>query len=268
MNSIEHSDESGTWVLAATGFTTPIEDAGPKVIKTCVCPELGYWCAEYITEEMKKNLSTPQGIKLKALVSEAFSPIAMAQSLSWWQKPLITMQPGLIPALMAKKQANAMLYWKSLVGYRCIWDHKPYLEKKLKEKLASSGFEITSKQWRWSKLNNFDYFYDIWSNIHYGYIGYHAGFFAEILKGGASVAQLLQDLKKGHMQFHFSNGWPINDFDDITDQISICIGIELAKRKNPEDLSISDLLLLIEEVPVPWGDNASQAKREHECLSR
>lgn len=100
MNSIEQRDESGTWVLAATGFTTPIEDNSPKVIRTCACPELGYWCAEYITEEMKKNLSTPQGKKLKALVSEAFNPIAMIQSLSWWQKPLILTLPGVAPTLI------------------------------------------------------------------------------------------------------------------------------------------------------------------------
>ena len=274
MNSIEQRDESGTWVLVATGFTTPIEDNSPKVIRTCACPELGYWCAEYITNEMKNNLDTPEGKKLRQLIEKSegtLHTLDKSSFSSWKHKIYEVLSSPLKDFDMLKAEKDAILQWKNLVGYNCKWDHKPFLRKKIKETLDSKSIKYSKDSWCWCKLNDFDYYYDIWSNIHYGFIGYHAGFFAETLKTGASVAQFLNDFPK--VQFHPENVYkyhysmPSNAFDDIPDQISIMLGIELAQEKTPSELSVHHLIEKIENVPLPWGKNGASAKRKHQCYT-
>lgn len=132
--------------------------------------------------------------------------------------------------------------------------------------LTEKGIRTEGSDWLWGKLNDFDYFYDIWSNIHYGFIGIHAGFLPETLTAGASVAQYLQDRKsKNGTQYHPENGAFYNRFDDISDQISIQIGIKLAQEKTPQELTVSDLTNRIESISVPWGSQNSPAKRKHQC---
>lgn len=140
MNAIEHSEHRDVWRLVAAGTTTPIEDNTPKIINVCNCPELGYWCADYITEEMKKNLYTPQGQKLKELLSATTDPVDAIKNYPWWKKIACAALPSVLLANMtgeslsnmALKEKEALLYWKNLVGYNCIWDHKPFFEKKFK----------------------------------------------------------------------------------------------------------------------------------------
>lgn len=45
----------------------------------------------------------------------------------------------------------------------------------------------------WQKHGEYDYFYDIWSNIHYGYVGVALGFSAAEMINGAGLAQALDD---------------------------------------------------------------------------
>ena len=266
MNSIEHSEGQDTWRLVATGTTTPIEDNTPKIINVCNCPELGYWCAEYITAEMKKNLYTPEGEKLLSFTTTA-NPITAYDNLPLWRKIFDSHSNSIAYKHALESEENALRYWKDLVGYNCIWDHKPALKENLKRILKERDFSVEGSLWAWSKLNNFDYYYDIWSNIHYGFIGVHAGFLPDSLTAGASAAQYMNDRgSKSGTQYHPENGALYNRYDDISDQISIKIGIELAKERTPQNLSISDLINKIESIPAPWGSEDSPAKRKHQCL--
>ena len=45
------------------------------------------------------------------------------------------------------------------------------------------------------KYKNYDYFYDIWSNIHYGYVGLYSGFDEETLLNGSKYQQYFQNAK-------------------------------------------------------------------------
>jgi len=71
----------------------------------------------------------------------------------------------------------ALWKWAGLVGYKEKWDHKR---------------DIRNKFGLWSDdgVTKYEYAFDIWSNIHYGYIGLSIGFSEGILKSGAGVAQL------------------------------------------------------------------------------
>ncbi|QTA85832.1 polymorphic toxin type 44 domain-containing protein [Desulfonema magnum] len=77
------------------------------------------------------------------------------------------------------------------------------------------------------------YSFDIWSNIHYGYIGLAAGFTEWVLLSGAGFAQKLADTNPpGYWKRRLEE---IGDadflaaFDDPHDQQAIKIGFELWK---------------------------------------
>ena len=142
MNSIEHSEGQDTWRLVATGTTTPIEDNTPKIINVCNCPELGYWCAEYITGEMKKNPFTPEAQKIRRhLEKSTFT--STYNRLSWWKKALYAAFPktGFL-STSGKHYSYACRLWSQLVGYNKPWDHKTYLKIKLKQYLSERQVKI------------------------------------------------------------------------------------------------------------------------------
>ncbi|MOA31335.1 hypothetical protein D3C78_1524870 [compost metagenome] len=45
----------------------------------------------------------------------------------------------------------------------------------------------------WHKHGKQDYSYDIWSNIHYGYVGMAGGFSESLLLDGAGLEQIASD---------------------------------------------------------------------------
>jgi hypothetical protein len=73
---------------------------------------------------------------------------------------------------------QAALRWRDLVKSGARWDHKP----KLRQMLGLSSdlhFAIQGDA-------THEYYYDIWSNIHFGYVGRAAGFTGSLLQWGAA----------------------------------------------------------------------------------
>ena len=96
--------------------------------------------------------------------------------------------------------------WIKQVRPRGPWDHKAQI-------VENFGF--------WQPAGgNYIYLYDIWSNIHYGYIGRLVGFSQKELTGGAGLAQIVTDRR-------VSREWTSSNFDDPSDQAAILIGITL-----------------------------------------
>ncbi|MFD4836770.1 polymorphic toxin type 44 domain-containing protein [Achromobacter sp. NPDC058515] len=124
----------------------------------------------------------------------------------------------------------------------------------------------------WQKYGSYDYFFDIWSNIHYGYVGVALGFSAAELINGAGLAQALDDAYRGlrkleplSMQDHPGNGpWPASA-DDVPDHISIKLGCDLFVAAKPHELTVDLLLQRISAIPLPWGLGEDKAKRPHNC---
>jgi len=77
------------------------------------------------------------------------------------------------------------------------------------------------------------YHYDIWSNMHYGFVGIKAGFSEEHLLSGADKAQV------------FDNAGATQD--DPFDREAILAGIRLAGRK--DTVTIEDFLTIIRHHP-------------------
>ncbi len=130
-------------------------------------------------KEMINNASSLEVRAIKGLTDQ------------WWN-------PGAMP--------NALGLWALKVGPGLDWDHKPKLAEKDDLKLRDLN-DYNYPVWGDS---NREFNYDIWSNIHYGYVGKAAGFSDDILQFGASVHD------------RWANGQP-----DVPDSEAIKLGIEL-----------------------------------------
>ena len=60
--------------------------------------------------------------------------------------------------------------------------------------LKTFNFKNLTPPQKRHKLGGFNYYHDIWSNIHYGYVGTAAGFTESELLDGAGLKQIVTDL--------------------------------------------------------------------------
>ncbi len=97
----------------------------------------------------------------------------------------------------------ARILWFNLVAKDHKWDHKPLLGKKL-------GLKTPPDYWFPIRGDDeHEWYYDIWSNIHYGFVGRAAGF----------DAKTLQD--------YAASGYAETGTNDESDVLSVQIGIDL-----------------------------------------
>lgn len=120
------------------------------------------------------------------------------------------------------KKFEALGMWKDMVDYGAPWDHKKMLRERYGEWHADPG-------------NRVEWYFDIWSNIHYGYVGALCGFDAGTLLDGAGAAQALgSSVPDGYWGRVFSHG-PLGAFDDPSDQKAILIGCAIAGQNLDAD---------------------------------
>jgi len=130
---------------------------------------------------------------------------------------------------------DAAIMWKAIVGNRKPWDHKPFIFK-------------TYGRWTIDRQSRTQYNFDIWSNIHYGFVGRSVGFSAWMLKAGAGYAQYKAGTSpKGYWERRFKTMGDADflaAFDDPKDQAAIDIGIKLWE-KHKLDLTANKILSAI-----------------------
>lgn len=136
------------------------------------------------------------------------------------------------------------------------WDHKWQIatdEKLLKvtvHRLTPRG--VCSRS-HYHKYKKFDYFYDIWSNIHYGYVGLSVGFSKQTLLSGSNIQQALNFNIKG-----------ADTLDDVT---TIKIGFKLFEEfgKFAENLTYQHVLNAIDNTP---RESFNESKLPHVCIDK
>lgn len=169
---------------------------GGDVIKNLIIDEYTSPVINYIVGEMNKNANSKTVQEIKKLNRGLF---------------------GLGKPAAYKK-------WKNLVCYDCVWDHKSYIKEHFTDKFfGRSSYQL---------VNHTYYRWDIWSNIHYGFVGNAAGFSDVELLGGSSLANIRK------------NGKP----DDLSDRTSILVGNILFK-KNSRRVNSYDLIQAIQRAP-------------------
>jgi hypothetical protein len=121
--------------------------------------------------------------------------------------------------------------WYHQVCTGCAWDHKPILRDLFGIDLDpdhpdSRYFVVPGTSVRMN--------YDVWSNIHYGYVGTAAGFSSQELQGAAN------------------SGLPGTGRTDLGDIISVQIGIDLYHRVGPRGLTTADVYAAIRSAIPAW----------------
>ena len=114
-----------------------------------------------------------------------------------WQRLFGQLAIG--PCIKAQAQANqtALIIWAAKVMPHGDWDHKPKLRLQFPWPRGRGAYHLYGEK---------RYFYDIWSNAHFGYVGRAAGFSGSVLLDGAGLAQALDDILHGRGTTGFAEG--------------------------------------------------------------
>lgn len=183
--------------------------------------------ADYIVNAMKTNAqsSTVANIK-KKLISLG----------NMGRNPLMLILPEF-------EEAQAMKDFADLVKPGGLWDYK------LKMRPLYGEYSLDPKE-------GMLYRYDIWGNIHFGYIGRAIGFSEDLLLEAAGFVQALTD-GKSYLSIAAAVGH-LRDFDQPEDQSCIRIGFGLWER-NSAGVTIDALLQAIRH---SYGSNFKLATKE------
>ncbi|MCP3140659.1 polymorphic toxin type 44 domain-containing protein [Pyxidicoccus xibeiensis] len=129
--------------------------------------------------------------------------------------------------------------WAYQVRENGPWDHKPYIKKNFRQADPSASEQ------HWHHLNGSVYYFDIWSNIHYGYVGRACGFSASELLDGAGLEQIGSNIVGGRHFFRHPTSPGVKGlrrFDAPSDRLSIDMGIKLY----PHDPTVTEILHLVQ----------------------
>lgn len=179
--------------------------------------------AEYMAKEMNTNIKSSHCDLIKMFNNKYSNTYNLKKKYDYFRK--------------------ACVLWKSLVKKGAIWDHKITL------------LDMQNKKnWSCDKKSSkaLLYNYDIWSNIHYGFVGKYVGFSEFTLINGAGYAQIGDNNKpldewktwKEYLKNRiedFGDSDILGGFDDPSDQQAIKIGFRLFD-KHIENIQAKDLL--------------------------
>ncbi|WP_097304445.1 polymorphic toxin type 44 domain-containing protein [Pseudomonas chlororaphis] len=217
--------------------------------KVCNDPDRMEELAAYIAGEMNTNINSPSVRQMKDLNSfDLAEEVRKYAALPFYMR---LGQPPDFYSLALGKKAKAFAIWTERVGQNRPWDHKPKL-------LKLFDGEVRHKQ------GDYDYYYDIWSNIHYGYVGLAGGFSESVLLDGAGAEQIVSDSLRKIQKWNERRGPRrsagidgLRAWDDVPDRISINIGMKLYSQHPNGGITakmIMDEVLAI--TPEEWGDGA------------
>lgn len=190
----------------------------------------------YICEEIKRNVKSPEVRELIFLLkhynrAQSSQKQAFKKLTPFGQAAVSALNPSssLANAASDKLEGRIQAYkkWKGLVAKGKIWDHK----RKIKE--------IQGNDWACDSTTQLKFMYDIWSNLHYGFIGRYVGFTEFELVNGAGFAQLGDNTKSvgewtkqyiSNRFVDFGDADILGGFDDAEDTQAIKVGFSLFNK--------------------------------------
>lgn len=258
------------WRRIAQTITTPATLDDPFIV-TVPCPhrDQALEVAAWIVEEIQTNVESEAAQRIKQ--QNAYNA---QEAMERWQREgesLNSVQrlargmarPKFIQIERLSHRA-ALASWALLVREGGVWDHKPDFHKGGKKGDEFDSRGVSAYPWH-HKYQGYEYFYDIWSNIHYGYVGRYIGFSEQTLLDGVGLAQYLVDRMKSDVSptdRSEVNGEGYRRFDDVTDHLSVSLGIALFERFTPQQLTGSLLMSEVAQVDYP---EERGSKISHSC---
>lgn len=189
---------------------------------------------DYMRDEMARNAISSDAMQIKRFNQAGLSTLRVNLDLGQ-HLPVLLRAPvaaGSAAAAQVTGSAAAMALWASKVAGGKDWDHKGRIVKNN----------------RWVTDGALQYQFDIWSNIHYGFVGRAVGFSAWTLKSGAGGAQIMdKTVPPGYWDRRFKTIGDadfLSAFDDPADQAAIILGMDLFDAKGIA-LTANDLRTMV-----------------------
>lgn len=239
--------------------TVPLGDFGATA--ACDHPDQMEELATYIAGEMNRNIKHQSVLEMRELINYDRSAAAEKfKALPWYAR---LAGPPNFNSIAWVKKLEAMAIWTRQVGQNMEWDHKPKLQ-------AMYNGIVRHKQ------GKYEYYYDIWSNIHYGYVGIAGGLSENLLLDGAGAEQIVSDsarkvaeLKKPEEERILPGPRPtaspwteLRSWDDVADRVSISIGIKLYNQHPNGGITAQIIMSEVLAIkPANWGEGI----RVHVC---
>lgn len=203
--------------------------------------------AKYIVDEIKTNIKSKEASEIydyldyKIYIEKYYNKNTLAPP----PDPIVIKEIG-----VAK--------WIAMVDTGKPWDHKPKIYDRFKHcavkerpfKRKGETYGVTSSQYH--KYQYHDYFLDVWSNIHYGFVGRYCGFSEDFLNFGSDAQQFLSNLKR----FDFSG-------DDPADKITIQLGMDLY-TKYKDRVNELDYQIILDELEKL--STVGESRLLHKCF--
>lgn len=198
--------------------------------------------ARFIAGEMNRNAHGEDARRIRELNEfSAEECIADWQDLPWWQQLL---GPGADECVRRELSCRiaALLAWAAKVRQDGDWDHKPIIRSRFTPRRQDA-------QQVWHLCGNVEFYYDIWSNIHYGYVGTACGFSRGVLLDGAGLEQIGSTfLRDAEMPERSEDVSGLRAYDDPSDRASITIGIRLYEE-TPSGVTARQILQRVRSNP-------------------
>jgi surface antigen len=157
----------------------------------------------YMYGEMINNKDSNTARQIKSALKQASYHLKKREETPWWNIFTREWHNG----QYIYHYSKALGIWGNIVRNNQPWDHKPKLEERLDLK-RSNDYYFPIREG-----GPHEYYYDIWSNIHYGYLGAAVGFSRNTLQFGASVGESI-----------------LNGVNDNSDVVAVDIGINLWRK--------------------------------------
>lgn len=178
--------------------------------------------AQWMVQEMRRNAAGPDAQRILSLNTYSIEAcIGETREWPWWQQLLSAghWNQSCVDRGLSAKPA-AFLAWGMLVRQDGAWDHKPIIARRFTP-------AVESGEQHYHRYRDHVYFYDVWSNIHYGYVGRACGFSEAELLDGAGVEQIASDLLRGNRPRVSEGVQGMRRFDHPEDRVAVSMGIEL-----------------------------------------
>ncbi|WP_162816343.1 MULTISPECIES: PAAR domain-containing protein [unclassified Halomonas] len=234
----------------------------------CNHPDQALDLAAYIVDEIQRNTVSRPGRMMsiwngqsRVLFVEGFTK--ELNGMSGEYPSLANIRNFLMPKVPSR--AFALALWTLMVRERADWDHKSRISNNEDGDFSSLG----KSSYRWHhKYGEYECYYDIWANIHYGYVSLYCGFSEGLMLEGAGLEQVGSDTLHDDQDVTYRSeipGWwlSLRKFDDVTDNLSVRLGFELY-HEYPEPSSLTADIVMQKVTSAPYPIRVA-SKVRHDC---
>lgn len=187
--------------------------------------------ANYIAGEMRQNSTGNDARRMREFNAYSSTEcIREYQALPLWKKFFLSDMPRQCVDTEMSSQVAALTIWALNVRQDGPWDHKPIIARTFHP-------AVPNGQQHWHVYTDGNaYYYEVWSNVHYGYVGKASGFSDSVLLDGAGLEQIGSSLGRFTRPQRDSATSGLRSWDDPHDRAAIEMGIALY-HSNPSNIA-------------------------------